>query len=65
MTDEEFTKKLKELKLTKTKFAELTGCGYSTILGWGDNSPFPKWVASWLHYYELAQKYLDIREKIQ
>jgi predicted Zn-dependent peptidase len=56
MKKHQFDEKLKKLNLTKKKFAELSHMSYNTVLNWNDTTkPIPKWVYSWLFYYEKAQ----------
>ncbi|HIQ50522.1 MAG TPA: XRE family transcriptional regulator [Nautiliaceae bacterium] len=56
MTIKEFHTRLKELKISKKKFSELSNIPYNTIKNWnGDTKPIPKWVKSWLDYYEKSK----------
>lgn len=53
MKKHQFDEKLKKLNLTKKKFAELSNISYNTVLNWNDTTkPIPKWVESWLFFYE-------------
>ncbi|MDX4069850.1 MULTISPECIES: hypothetical protein [Arcobacteraceae] len=74
MTKIEFTKKLKNVGLNKSKFAKLSGENYYTVLGWGRTYKkekkekkvlkVPIWIDSWLENYEKAQKYENIVKNI-
>ena len=75
MTKIEFTNKLKNIGLNKSKFAKLSGENYSTVLGWGriyENVKkekkilkVPIWIDSWIENYEKAQKYDYIVKNIK
>jgi hypothetical protein len=41
-----FIAMLKELKISKARFAELSGLSIHTIYSWKDNAP--KWALEWL-----------------
>ncbi|QSZ43149.1 XRE family transcriptional regulator (plasmid) [Sulfurimonas aquatica] len=61
----ELTDRLKNLEMTKKKFAEITGQGVTTITNWkGDGKKIPAWVDTWLDNYEKAQAYELIKNKI-
>ena len=52
MKKEEFTKRLKELKISKKEFANLANIPYSTVNNWSDKKrPIPSWVESWIKNY--------------
>ena len=53
VSDQEFREKLKELKLSITKFAKICGVGYSTAKDWKTT---PKWVPFVLEYMLITQK---------
>jgi predicted transcriptional regulator len=52
VNDQEFRKKLKELKLSITKFSKICGVGYSTAKDWKIT---PKWVPFVLNYIQITQ----------
>jgi hypothetical protein len=64
MTNEEFAKKLKEVNLTRKEFAKDVGYAYQAVLNWSKH-PIPTWVASWLRYYDFAQKYIKMLEDLK
>ena len=56
-----FLSRLKELKLNKQEFSELSKVPYSTVTNWGvmrGDKPMiiPNWVEPFLNYYEKAKK---------
>lgn len=59
MTDKQFREKLKDLKISITKFAKICGVGYSTAKDWKTT---PKWVPLVLHYIQITQN-MDIDYK--
>lgn len=65
MLKEDFTKKLKEINLSKKDFANLSNISYNTVNNWNDeNRPVPPWVKSWLENYIKAKSYSDVKEKV-
>ncbi|MBS4067344.1 MAG: hypothetical protein KGZ62_01940 [Sulfurimonas sp.] len=60
MTDKQFREKLKDLKISITKFSKICGVGYSTAKDWKTT---PKWVPFVLNYIQITQKMnIDYRE---
>ncbi|MGB5868055.1 MAG: hypothetical protein WBG69_09320 [Arcobacteraceae bacterium] len=61
MDKNEFTRRLKELKLNNKEFSKISNIPYSTVTGWGclaNNKilPIPVWVEPFLEYYEKSIK---------
>ena len=57
MKRHQFDEKLRQLNITKKEFAKLTNISYHTVSNWNDTTkPIPKWVPSWLKYYERSKK---------
>ena len=62
MTKEEFSSRLKQLKLSIKEFSGITNIPYSTVTGWGclaNNKilPIPVWVEPFLEHYEKSKKF--------
>ncbi|MCX6076026.1 MAG: XRE family transcriptional regulator [Campylobacterales bacterium] len=55
MNNEEFIIKLKEARLNKKEFVEITGLAYSTVANWSSTQNIPLWVTSWLENYIKAK----------
>jgi hypothetical protein len=69
MTKEQFLNRLKDLKLNKKEFSDISTIPYSTVNNWGtlvNNKPLPipPWVESYLIYYEKSKKFDYIRKDI-
>lgn len=65
MNKHQFDEKLRKLGLSKKEFAKLTHVSYYTISNWNDTTkPIPKWVDSWLVYYEKSKKLDSLLEYI-
>jgi len=69
MTKEEFSNRLKYLKLSVKEFSNISNIPYSTITGWGclaNNKilPIPAWVKPFLEHYEKSKKFDYITDKI-
>ena len=74
MNKKEFDKLLKDINLTRQKFADLTKLSYGAVSNWNDEKkPVPGWVKSWLENYikakdidkmaETMRPYIDCGEK--
>ena len=69
MDKNEFTQRLKELKLNNKEFSKISKIPYSTVTGWGclaNNKilPIPVWVEPFLEYYDKAQKLDYVTDEI-
>ena len=69
MDRDTFVDKLKELKLNKKDFVEISHVPYSTVNAWGSTAnkkilPIPPWVEPFLNYYEKALKLDYVTDEI-
>ena len=69
MTKEQFLIRLKDLKLNKREFSDISTVPYSTVNNWGTYIndkplPIPQWVESYLIYYEKSKKFDYITKEI-
>lgn len=55
MTYNEFSNKLKELKLSKADFSKMIGMSYNSITNW-KLKEIPSWVDPFLYHYEKSLK---------
>lgn len=71
MDKNEFNNKIRELGLTRNKFAVIANISYGTIANWGctkkDGSMYniPSWVEPMLTYYAEAIKYREMKSLIK
>lgn len=66
MTNDEFEKKLKEIKLTKKEFARLVDVSYGGVVNWGRSTQtIPNWVKSWLELYKENKKFENLKQSIK
>lgn len=61
MQKDEFIKLLKDLNISKKKFAEIADVPYPTVSNWGVSRSgkvleIPNWVRQFLYYYDRSQK---------
>ncbi|NDJ26351.1 hypothetical protein DMB95_00055 [Campylobacter sp. MIT 12-8780] len=61
MTYEEFSNKLKALKLSKDEFSKLVGMNYNSVANW-KLKEIPAWVEPFLKFYERS---LDLEELLK
>jgi len=65
MTKKDFDKTLKDIELSRQKFADLTKLSYGAVSNWNDeNKPVPGWVQSWLENYIKSKSYEQIKDKV-
>lgn len=65
MSYDEFAKRLDEIGLSRSAFAELTSMSQASIYNWSNaNRPIPGWVESWLECYEKSKVLDSIVESI-
>ena len=66
MSYDEFSLRLKNLKLSKKEFAEQTGLEATSVTNWKQgNLVKSSWVKSWLDNYEKALKFEKIKELVR
>lgn len=53
MDHKEFKEKLKEIGISQKHFAQMVGCGYSTVKGW---ETVPKWALLAFGYIEISKR---------
>jgi predicted transcriptional regulator len=59
-----FKKRLKEVGLSKKKFAKESGVKYDTILGWtkSEKETVPSWVKSWIDNYQAKLELVELKK---
>lgn len=66
MSYDEFSLRLKNLKLSKKEFAEQTGLEATSVTNWKQgNLVKSSWVKSWLDNYEKAKKFDELKAIIK
>jgi len=66
MKKQEFDKILKEIGLSRQKFADITNLSYGAVSNWHDEKkPVPGWVKSWLQNYIDKKKFDNIKSIIK
>ncbi len=65
MKKQDFDKVLKDIKLSRQDFADMTNLSYGAVSNWHDEKkPVPGWVESWLENYIKAKSYTDVKDKV-
>ena len=66
MKKEDFDKILKNIKLSRQSFANMTNLSYSTVGNWHDEKkPIPGWVESWINNYIERSKFENIKKVLK
>ncbi|MCZ6133670.1 hypothetical protein O6B42_07290 [Campylobacter ureolyticus] len=66
MLKDEFLKKLDELGLSISDFANLTKLNIGSVYSWNDtNRKIPAWVAPFLNHYEKSKNFDELMQIIE
>lgn len=62
MRHDEFTDKLKQLNLSKSRFADMTGKTPQAVTNWNALDELPSWVDSWLDNYAARVQFDELKD---
>lgn len=63
---EEFKSRLKEAGISSVKeFGNITNLSYHTVSKWGNSTPVPSWVDSFLSTYKQNKDLEDVKQLIK
>ncbi len=66
MIKKDFENKLKEIKLSRQEFSDITGLTYGAVSNWNDNiKPIPLWVESWLENFIEKKKFENMKQTLR